>query len=320
MIAAQQRVDSARPMRSLQLAHREFLSQALRNKHDLWLFHEDLMGPQCTPEVIEVQQSTANQTTIVDVGVRSAVDRIYKHGGCVLIQTADNFPGVDFLFVKSVGTHRSVTFVEATKSTLRKHAASTEYSTLEVSLKDLAGLTLREKLTAKHPDGRRYFGDQKDFDDDKWVETASQTAANFWLETLGCPLRVKATIGESTLSTNTTKRESEQLCVSLTNSATLAEEGALTHERLGVQDDEHNAVETSQAASATAVPTWDVSIVYVSGSPEQPQYDEYADLDCDFAYGVFLSDLVDAKSAWAVPTGSLAAAAAAGDAAAPAEA
>jgi len=67
-----------------------------------------------------------------------------------------------------------------------------------------------------------------------------------------------------------------------------------------VELDVEGEADVGATASAEASPkqSWDVSVVYATCSANQPVFGSYADLDCHFAYGVFLPDLNRALHDW----------------------
>jgi len=302
LTVALQRGASTSVLKSLQFVHTNFTDKAVRGTNSLWQPKAVAASSKFALQFAEVCQSIEGETSLVQAKVGSLARDLYKREGNVLIKTSNNFPGVDFIFVSSYGGHRSITLVEVTKSTLRSHAASSDYPELPVSLKDLARLTMESRQTAQHEDGRWYFAGttnlktvpktpKKAGGGRQWTDRGRETAANFWLRLLDCPLRIDAEIVKNDPSNDgCSTSKFDQLVVSLKS----AKHSSVDTGSSGVVP---TGGSPGQGSADTGV-EWDVAIVYVSGADEDPTYAEYANLTCDFAYGVFHADLNSATDAW----------------------
>ena len=274
--------------------HADFVKQAVRPTNALWRPAKAWKKAGSDDKTTQLLlQSWADQSSFVDEAVSTSVADCLQSGGRAVIKTSGNFPGVDFIHVESDKTRYSVTFVETTVSALHDHGgAPLPDVSLAPALRDLARLTRRKLLTAKHPDGRWWTADKEklttlpqSMQGDEWDLQPRQTPVDFWLQVLGCPLRITA---DTPVKANKAAKDP------FGNRLVLQQ--SLPETKCSVHDAEE--VRKAEEELAEAKWKWDVSVVYATCSTDQPVFGSYADLDCDFAYGVFLPGLDSALRDW----------------------
>jgi hypothetical protein len=152
-----------------------------------------------------------------------------------------------------------------------------------------------------------------------WRQLSTKdTLANMWLRVLGCPKRITLNFTELPVEGSALRAkmqinigdavkcdewrraaapgfEQAQLSTAGAASNILQEADSAT-----LADSSNNGVATTGTASTgKGEVQWDVSVVYVSGKTESiADAPNYANLECDFVYGVFLDDFNDAPKAW----------------------
>ncbi len=235
-----------------------------------WWFPANKYAGRTKESVWQIRQSATNAPSKVDADVEHSIKACLQNGGILLIRTADQFPGVDFIQLRVPPTAEScsVTFVKVTKSSLRQHGKNRKCD-VPGALKDIAAVTVPTCTVARHEDGT-WWRTSKAANSLKaeWKASANSSILNFWLRQLGCPMRVQAFPY--------------------------------------VPSAGHLTLKLVAAADSDCMPTtlkdrpWDVSLLYVSTSDdllEQPS--EYESLHADFVYGIFKPDFNDALESWA---------------------
>jgi hypothetical protein len=281
-----------------------------------------------------VSSSESSTNVYIDARVQELVKECVasSSSSSVLISTANGFPGVDFILFRADGEKRSVVFIESTISTLAKHGSSKskqpKYSETPAVLRDMVFLMGKQFSIAKSDDGAWQYS-RNPVQLPYWTTSAPRqklvspnqvwsqlntrdTLANMWLRILGCEKRITIIYKDPMEEGEGGKKLGESMKIVFRDAEYQDAwqvghaDGAVTCESTtsGAHDTE---VETGTTACNSEVATadaksalqWDVSVVYVSGSPEQCSTTyNYETLECDFVYGVFYHDFNDAPQAW----------------------
>jgi hypothetical protein len=151
-----------------------------------------------------------------------------------------------------------------------------------------------------------------------WRQLSTKdTLANLWLRVLGCPKRITLNFTDLPAEGSALRAKMQidmgdavkcdewlGAAASGFEQAQLSNAGAASNILQGADsatlaDSSTGSGVANTAATGKGEVQWDVSVVYVSGKTESiADASNYANLGCDFVYGVFLDDFNDAPKAW----------------------